>query len=227
MKKAKPPRQFRPGDKFGRLTLIKISHTDRRWSRYWLAKCSCGNTATVRGGHLGCGINSCGCLRDEMRGRATTTHGAVRGGVIPTEYAIWCGLKARCYNPKSPCFARYGGRGIGVCRQWRNDFAKFLADMGPRPSSQHTIDRINNRGNYTPSNCRWATWKEQQNNKSNTRRVKFNGKKLTLSEWADELGVAKGTLYQRRRSGWSVKRVLTAPIREWGPGRPLLRVAGR
>jgi hypothetical protein len=90
--------------------------------------------------------------------------------VVP-EYHAWRGMMSRCYNPKSSGYKYYGGRGITVCERWKNSSNSFMEDMGPRPSPKHSVDRINNDGNYEPSNCRWATWKEQANNKGVRNRV--------------------------------------------------------
>lgn len=87
-------------------------------------------------------------------------------GPPPPEYSVWAGMKQRCFNPKAPSYRYYGGRGITVCQRWRESFAAFVADMGPRPSPEHSIDRINNDGNYEPGNCRWTTWDVQANNRS-------------------------------------------------------------
>lgn len=98
-----------------------------------------------------------------------TTHGAARSYRQTLEYRSWIGMKERCSNPKNKCYASYGGRGIRVCDRWISDFSQFLADMGPKPSPKHSIDRIDNDGHYEPANCRWATTTQQVRNSRRTR----------------------------------------------------------
>lgn len=135
----------------------------------WTAQCICGvikevNIADIRNGSS----KSCGCLRTETTVKRFTTHGygSQAKGLIP-EYNTWLGMKQRCYNKKCACYSYYGGRGIRVCKRWKHSFSNFLADMGRKPGPDYSIDRINVNGNYEPSNCRWATKKEQA---INTRR---------------------------------------------------------
>lgn len=127
------------------------------------------------------------------------------------EYGIWHGMKDRCSNPKSDRWLRYGGRGIRVCERWLNSFENFYADMGPRPSSDHQIDRIDNDGDYEPGNCRWVTRLVNSNNKESSRMIEFRGKTQSLSQWAREVGLTKGALETRLNTGWTVERALTEP----------------
>ena len=124
------------------------------------------------------------------------------------EYRAWACMRTRCRNPNSQDYALYGGRGILVCERW-NSFAAFLEDMGLKPSPKHSIDRIDNDGNYTPGNCRWATPKEQANNQRRSRRVEFHGEQLSLPEWATRLGISRESLRDRLNNGWTVERALT------------------
>jgi hypothetical protein len=122
-------------------------------------------------------------------------------------------MKARCENTNTRSYPNYGGRGISVCTRWRDSFETFLADMGPRPSSTHSIDRIDNEGNYEPGNCRWATVDIQANNKRRTIVLTFDGRTQPLTAWASEVGIARDTLNARLRSyGWDVERALTTPV---------------
>lgn len=130
-----------------------------------------------------------------------------------TEYHVWTRMKSRCYDRRNPSWEHYGGRGIEVCDKWRYDFAAFLADMGRRPAIGYSIERINNDGNYEPSNCRWATAKEQANNRTTTLFVDFRGETKTLLEWADIVGIKYQSLISRiHLRGWSVDDALTKPI---------------
>ncbi len=128
------------------------------------------------------------------------------------EYVCWQQMNSRCFNPRNRCFPRYGGRGVTVCDRWRHDFAAFLADMGPRPSPKHSIDRIDNSGPYSPENCRWATLTEQNRNKRTNRLLTFHGETLPLSAWAERLGMPENTIRNRLRRGWSDERTLTEPV---------------
>lgn len=118
------------------------------------------------------------------------------------------GMKQRCYNVNYNGYKKYGARGIKICERW-NKFENFLEDIGLPPSLEHSIDRINPFGNYEPSNCRWATQKTQQNNRTNNHRYKFQDKNLTLIEWSDHTGIARKTLFNRIKRGWPLERVFT------------------
>ena len=127
------------------------------------------------------------------------------------EYGAWLGILDRCYRKSGKKFPRYGGRGITVCARWRKSFSHFLADVGRRPTSKHSIDRIRVNGNYTPKNVRWATHKEQQNNRTNNRKVRFQGKYMTLSQAVDLSGLSYDLVKARLRIGWSEKDALLIP----------------
>lgn len=117
------------------------------------------------------------------------------------EYNAWINMIQRCEDKSLRAYHRYGGRGISVCPEWRHSFATFLANMGRRPTSSHSLDRIDVNGNYEPWNCRWATWKEQQRNRSNNVRVTIGGVSLTLPEWEERTGIAQATIRQRIKAG--------------------------
>jgi len=154
------------GKRFGRLLVLR--RTEDRWAhRFWTCLCDCGKEVVVRGESLYRGeTKSCGCLRDEMSGARVAKH---RDTGSP-EFTAWARMRQRCVNPKRPDYRNYGGRGITVCERW-NSFENFLADMGRKPSPAHSLDRINNEGNYEPSNCQWATLLQQNSN----RRRKYIG----------------------------------------------------
>lgn len=138
-------------------------------------------------------------------------HGHSIRGNRTREYISWANLKIRCYKKNHPYYPDYGGRGITVCERWLNSFENFLSDMGRCPDG-HTIDRINNDGNYEPSNCRWATKVEQASNRKSNRVLTFNGKTQIAKRWAEELGIGYQTLIFRLKSGWPVERALTAKV---------------
>jgi hypothetical protein len=154
---------------------------------------------------------SCGCLHREAAAAANRTHGQSNSD----EYGIWVHLLSRCFNRNDDRYDRYGGRGIAVCERWLK-FENFIADMGPRPSHAHSIDRIDNDGHYEPSNCRWATPERQQRNTARTMRVTFRGETLALSDWSERLGIASATLFCRIRRGWTAERALTLPVQKKG-----------
>lgn len=141
-------------------------------------------------------------------------HGHTKRGSVETrEYRTWSSMKLRCLNQKHNGYERYGGRGIKICERWLgpDGFINFLADMGgPRPDGM-TLD---GNGNYQPSNCRWATPREQQNNQTSCRLVTFNGETRTVTEWARHIGVSPPTLLSRLNGGWSVERALLKPTRQ-------------
>lgn len=140
-------------------------------------------------------------------------HLACAGRKKTAEYHAWLGMKSRCTWAPGANYARYGGRGISVCERWSGSFEAFLADMGRKPSPGHTLERIDNDGNYEPGNCRWATRSEQNANTSLSRRLTFRGETLTLRGWAMRLGVKREALKKRLRLGWSVEDALGTPVR--------------
>lgn len=154
------------GQRFGRLTVIGLAEKRGR-KLYWRVKCDCGSAKAVHGDHLKAGkVRSCGCLSKEVQRVSFEKHACASADKSKRHplYTTWCTMKARCYDPKVDSYPYYGGQGVAVCDEWRNDFARFAADMGPKPSSGHSIDRINPNGDYSPANCRWATETEQMAN---------------------------------------------------------------
>jgi len=144
-----------------RLTFVKFLYEAR--GLYDLYKCTCGSLKTVRRDKANHEYTkSCGCLSSELKSKRFTKHGEAGR---TTEYRSWGAMKQRCYNRWHKAYKNYGGRGIKICKRWLNSYKNFLKDMGRKPNRNYTLDRINNNGNYRPSNCRWATWKQQQNNK--------------------------------------------------------------
>lgn len=140
-----------------------------------------------------------------------------------TEYKIWCGLIQRCENPNNPRFADYGGRGIKICERWRRSFMDFLRDMGQRPSTNHSLDRIDNNGGYELTNCRWATRQQQQRNRKTNRLLTLNGATKTVAEWAEFLGLSEHLIRSRLQIGWTATRTLSEPRHDECGHKPTVR----
>jgi hypothetical protein len=154
------------GMRFGRLLAVNYAGPTERGTATWRCLCDCGKIITVQGSHLRSGgTRSCGCVKQEMlkngsghcRHRASPHHNRMR------EYECWVSMRQRCGNRNSKSFAYYGGRGITVCERWHS-FESFLADMGPRPDG-YSIERVNNNGDYEPSNCKWIPKRDQSRNR--------------------------------------------------------------
>ena len=176
----------------------------RRLYGYWLCQCACGTLGEVDGHGLRHGTSrSCGCLHLDV----ATMHGMSH----TTEHMTWCSLFTRCDNPNSHEYKNYGGRGIGICQRWRESFANFYADMGPKPSPTHSIDRIDNEGDYEPSNCRWATGMTQNRNQRTNVFLTHDGETLCLTDWAKRVGISTPALSTRLQRGWSVADAVTTP----------------
>lgn len=126
-------------------------------------------------------------------------------------YRTWQKMKRRCHNPQDPAYCHYGARGVIVCERWYRSFANFVADMGPKPSPGHSLDRKDNDGSYSPENCRWATTAQQCRNRRNNIVLEFGGRKQVLTDWAQELGLPVSMVNLRIRRGWSVEKALTTP----------------
>jgi hypothetical protein len=195
-------------NRFGRLTAVEyIPGTHDVRARY-KCLCDCGNVTSVRVSHLTGGlIESCGCLQKERASASSATH---RRSQTP-EWRAWSNMKRRCYTKSSSRYPRYGGRGIVVCDRWLNSFEAFYADMGPRPSSRHSLERIDNDAPYSPDNCKWALPVEQAANRSTSTHIFFSGETLSLKEWSERTNIKRLTLYARLKSGWSIERALSTP----------------
>jgi hypothetical protein len=194
------------------LTVISYAGVDKQRQSLWHCRCECGNEVVVRTGNLKNGnTKSCGCLRVKKM----TKHGCV-GTYL---YQCWQAMKKRSTNPNNKDYAHYGRRGITVCERWDNSFEDFRDDIlekiGERPSPQHSLDRINNDGNYEPGNVRWATQKQQTRKRRSNRLFLFQRKMCCIGEIAELTGMPYNALYYRlitRR--WSVEKTLTTPIRK-------------
>lgn len=195
------------GKTFGRLTALSrgpdARNTYGRPIVQWHCLCICGNTALVRSSKLNSGHTaSCGCLQRERSAETATKHGLRNSRA----YNTWSNMKDRCHNPNSARYHLWGGRGIAVCDEWRDDFSAFYAYMGEPPKGT-TIDRIDNDKGYEPGNVRWATPIQQANNTRTTNRYELDGETRTLTEWAQAFGCSRDAVKLRLRRGQSLAHV--------------------
>jgi hypothetical protein len=212
--------KIQPGNRYHRLTVIRDSglragRTQR--VHLILCRCDCGIEKLFRAGSLLQGTTkSCGCFKREFAsamGAKTRTHGCSRTGSLT--YQSWTAMRDRCLTKTHHQYPEYGGRGIRIDPRW-NDFSVFLADMGERPSQQHTLDRYpDQNGNYEPTNTRWATKKQQSRNTRFNVNIEYKGRIASIAEWAEELGLNHSTLCERLRQGWSVEKAIETPKRKY------------
>lgn len=194
------------GKRFGTITVIKRGENSSSGDARWHGICDCGRPTFSCGYRLVSGkVHSC-------RGCACKKNATTHGATDTKEFYAWSAMIQRCCDPQSESYKDYGARGIKVCKRWRN-FEAFIGDMGKAPSKELTLDRIDNDGDYTPENCRWATMREQANNRRNNNIFEFNGQSKTVAQWARAVGLEYHTL--RRRifvSRWPIERALTTPV---------------
>jgi hypothetical protein len=199
------------GTRFGKLTVIKRSENVSGCNNSrWLCKCDCGKAVVVRSNNLHSGnTNSCGCFQKEQSSRAKKTHGETKTRL----YRIWALMINRCKNPNAADRKNYSERGISICPEWNN--YQMFKDWSTKNGYKDgiTIDRIDNNGNYEPSNCRWTTPKVQQNNRRNNVRIEYDGNTHTLAEWAELYKIPYKTFWARINRGWDIGKALAIPSR--------------
>lgn len=201
------------GEKFGRWIVIGIASPyigpkSGKVLQQVLVRCTCGTEKIVLYQNLVRGLSkSCGCLRQERSVKACTTHGMSKTKI----YGIWSKMLHRCENVNYHRYKDYGGMGIKVCTEWHK-FENFYADMGDPPNGK-TLDRIDNNGDYCAANCRWASPSEQGDNRRSTVLLCVDGVVKPLTRWAKEYGIARHTLANRIRLGWSHKDAVATPVR--------------
>lgn len=204
-------------NRYGKLVAIERS-TNISGKTAWKCKCDCGNITYVSTSNLTCNrIRSCGCLKLEKLLERSTTHNQRHTYL----YEVWKGIRQRCKNSKHSSYHNYGGRGIKVCEAWDKSFQAFYdwsyangysTENQKDEKLKLTIDRIDNNGNYEPSNCRWVDRKTQTRNMRTTRFITFNGQNKSVSEWCEIYGIKLQTFNTRIRNGWSIEEALTKPI---------------
>lgn len=204
------------GKKFGRWTVIDYAGLDKSGHAVWKCLCECGNVKDVRGQRLRDGESqSCGCLAKEI----TSIHNSKHNGSFDRLYTVWSGMKARCENPSHCEYHRYGGRGISICDEWKNDYTAFrewALAQGYDPSAPKgkcTLDRIDNDNGYSPQNCTFSDMKKQCNNRHNNVIIECKGESHTIRGWSDITGISYSVLYSRIKNGWDVNRALSTPTR--------------
>lgn len=197
------------GQRFTRLLVIERVANDRHNNTRWRCACDCGAELLVIAQPLRSGrTKSCGCLTtDQLIGRLTR-HNKSR----TPEYRVWAEMLQRCKFADNEKYSRYAGRGICVCERW-HDFANFIADMGMRPSPRHTLERVNNDGNYEPDNCSWALRDAQNNNTSRNVRIIYKGQSMTLTQAMKLAGtkMKHTSIHDRIKRGWAIEAALETP----------------
>lgn len=201
------------GRVFHRLTVIgytpgRETPTERIFPQL-ICRCQCGNVKPIRAASITTGIvRSCGCIHNERARGLAVIYKTTHGKSSYPEYESWKGIKQRCLNPKNQAYSRYGGRGITICDRWINSFEHFYADLGPRPSLKHSLERIDNNKGYEPGNCKWATKGEQARNKRSNRWFTVDGITLCVSDWAVKHGLKRRTLEARLARGLTIQEAL-------------------
>lgn len=190
------------GKRFGRLTVLGLGTKTNSGYNRWRCQCDCGGTTLVGVGDIGIQKYCSSC---KPKGRPS--HGLSH---LP-EYHVWRAMKYRCDNPSCEHYKNYGGRGISYTKRWKK-FENFMADMGRRPTDNHTLERKDNYGNYNKNNCAWATRVEQARNFRSNVFLEFRGERKCVSEWAQEYGLTHDNISSRLELGWSVEKAITTPV---------------
>lgn len=207
------------GQKFGRLTVIKREGLKYGGSA-WLCKCDCGNVKIIALQHLRHGTKSCGCLSKEIaseRGKKSKIGDRSRkhGDFGTKLYGIWAGMKRRCYNPRTKYYKDYGGRGITVCDEWKNDYSKFKEwALANGYQEGLSIERIDVNKGYSPDNCKFITINEQNSNKRISIRLQYQGKEYSIKELSKLTGIKERTIRDRYERGLPIEEILNPKIRK-------------
>lgn len=202
------------GKKFNRLLVISDSGKRKKpkGGVIWECLCDCGKIVYSPGWELKNNKSlSCGCYHKEIMSNLKTQ--LIDGRTYTSTYRIYLSIKSRCYNPKNNVFKDYGARGINMSIDWLNDFANFYKDMGEKPEGM-TIERINNELGYSKENCKWASRKEQANNRRSNVLIELDGKTLNMKQWSEIYGISNKTIHKRIKDGWSYVDAIKTPTRK-------------
>lgn len=200
-----PKKEYVIGLKYNMLTILEEVPPTSKYKRRFKCLCDCGNETIIQLGNLKNGhTKSCGCQTKKMVSIANTIHGMTN----TSEYKSYQKMIERCYYEKDISFPNYGGRGITVCEKWLESFDNFFKDMGYKPSNFHSIERKDPNGNYEPSNCVWATKKEQNNNRTDNTRYQYDGLDMTQSQWAEYLKIPYGKIIDHLKRGVSFAEIV-------------------
>lgn len=189
------------GQRFGCITILRWQRGSRSKRGKYVFRCECGLEGTV--------------FQNVLKRKDAFKRCRHPGHSYTSEYRSWGGMIDRCFNPKNAAYENYGGRGITVCDRWKSDYRLFFEDMGKKPSRDHSIDRIDNDGPYSPENCRWATMKEQHKNRRCSFYVLNGGERLYLPELARQTGIKRQTLRNRLERGWSFEEAIKTPVNSY------------
>lgn len=208
------PLKVLTGKIYGRLVVVERNYNMNKGGVWWTCQCSCGNIKSVKGSNLiNGGTKSCGCYKSECSSARIKAILTTHGGTGTRLHKIWECMKSRCSYSKGDAYKNYGGRGITVCDEWKNDFVKFYDwALVNGYKDDLTLDRINVNGNYEPSNCRWVTRKEQNRNTRKTIYLTFNNETKCLKDWSEFYGLPYHVLKYRYHKGWSIEKALATPL---------------
>lgn len=224
------------GQRFGRLTVVKKDGVAKSGHALWLCKCDCGNTKVISSNQLRVGTLSCGCLQRERAANFCRENGYRQskkresiGIGFDRLHRSYADMKKRCENPNSKNYPNYGGRGIKVCKEWKNSFDNFKKwSLENGYANQLTLDRVDVNGNYEPNNCRWVSTKEQNNNRRNNVIVTYNGETMTLHELSERYtDIQYKTIWARLNAGWDLHNAITTPVRRSINGRYIKTLSKR
>ena len=196
------------GQQFGSWEVKRRDSLGKHKQILWLCQCDCGSRGLVSGSDLKLGKSkSCGCYKRNLH--------TIYNMCYEDTYNNYTSMMSRCYNESNIAFSNYGGRGIKVCKRWRSNpeaFHIWAHNIGYKKGL--TLDRIDNDKGYSPENCRWATYKEQNSNRRNNHTLTYRGETKTLTQWSEKIGIKKSTLQRRAASGWSDEEIIITPLNQ-------------